>query len=270
MEAMMKNVLLLVHDDAGQEARLQVALDLTRALDGHLSCIDVTLFPALVGDIYSPGIAEAALLTAERERESKNKAALEARLAHEDVCWDWADVTDNFVDGVCDAATLSDIIVLNRQLDHFPYPDMRDVASCVLMRARVPIVAVPDDCKRLDLRRALVAWDGQASVAATLRACVPLLQRAEAVEIFTAGDGTVGVDPRLAAEYLSRHGVHATVRIVENGSQAADQLIAAAAVAYDADYVLMGAYSHGRLMETFGGVTKRMLRNAKLPLILGH
>ena len=27
----MKNVLLLVHDDQGQEARLQAALDLTRA-----------------------------------------------------------------------------------------------------------------------------------------------------------------------------------------------------------------------------------------------
>lgn len=96
----MKNVLLLVHDDEGQEARLQAALDLTRALDGHLSCIDVALFPAMVGDIYSPGIAEAMLLTDEREREGKNKTALEARLAHEDVSWDWTDVTGNFVDGV--------------------------------------------------------------------------------------------------------------------------------------------------------------------------
>src|SRR4051812_13689734 len=31
-EATMKNVLLLVHDDAGQEARFQAALDVTRAL----------------------------------------------------------------------------------------------------------------------------------------------------------------------------------------------------------------------------------------------
>ncbi len=169
----MKNVLLLVHDDEGQEARLQAALDLTRALDGHLSCIDVALFPAMVGDIYSPGIAEAMLLTDEREREGKNKTALEARLAHEDVSWDWTDVTGNFVDGVCDVAMLSDIIVLNRKLDQFPYPDMRDVASRILMHARAPIVAMPDDCKRLDLKRALIAWDGQASAAATLRACVP-------------------------------------------------------------------------------------------------
>jgi hypothetical protein len=37
----MKNILLLVHDDVGQEARLQVALDVTRALTGHLESLDV-------------------------------------------------------------------------------------------------------------------------------------------------------------------------------------------------------------------------------------
>jgi hypothetical protein len=32
----------------------------------------------------------------------------------------------------------------------------------------------------------------------------------------------------------------------------------------------MGAYNHGRLLELFGGVTKRMLANSALPLVLGH
>ena len=41
----MKNILLLVHDDPGQEARVQAALDLTRALDGHLTCLDVAAMP---------------------------------------------------------------------------------------------------------------------------------------------------------------------------------------------------------------------------------
>ena len=266
----MKNVLLLVHHDEGQEARLQAALDLTRALDGHLSCVDVALSPATVGDYYSMGFAEAALLRDERAGEGRNKIALEARLEHEDVPWDWIDVTGNFVDGVCDAAMLADIIVLNRKLEQNPYPDMGDVAGRILMRARVPIVAMPDDCRQLSLKRALVAWDGQASAAATLRTCVPLLRRADKVEIFMARDGGEKVEPTSAAEYLSRHGVHATVRILEDGLHGADQLINAEAAAFQADYILMGAYTHGRLMETLGGVTKRMLRNAKVPLVLGH
>lgn len=39
----MKTVLLLGHNDAGQEARLQAALDLTRALSGHLICVDIPI-----------------------------------------------------------------------------------------------------------------------------------------------------------------------------------------------------------------------------------
>lgn len=265
----MKNILLLVHDDEGQEARLQAALDLTRALDGHLSCIDVALFPAIVGD-YTVGAAEAMLMADERERESRNRTVLESRLANEDVAWDWTDVIGNMVESVCEAATLADIIVLNRKLDQFPYPDMRDAASRILTHARTPVLAVPDSLKRLELDRVLIAWDGQASIAATMRACVPLLQRAQAVEILLVRDGAERVEPAEAAKYLSRHGIHATVRVIEDGLAKADQHIAAAADAFRADYILMGAYSHGRLMEAFGGVTKRMLSNAKLPLVLGH
>lgn len=266
----MKNILLLVHDDEGQEARLQAALDLTRAIDGHLSCVDVALFPAIVGDPYGGGVAAGMLLEEEREREGKNKAALEARLAHEDVSWDWSDITGTFADSVCDAATLADIIVLNRRLDQFPYPDMRGVASRILTHARAPVLAVTDGLKELKLDRALIAWDGRTSVAATMRACVPVLKLAQAVEIFTVRRDSDDIPAIEAATYLSRHGIHPTVRAVENDRTPIDQHIAAAAESFRADYILMGAYGRGRLMEAFGGVTKRMLNDAKLPLILGH
>jgi nucleotide-binding universal stress UspA family protein len=265
----MKNVLLLVHDDAGQEARLQAALDLTRALDGHLSCVDVSLLPAVAGDYYA-ATAEVMLLEDERVREHANRGRLEARLAREDVPWDWIDVTGNFVDAVLDCATLADIIVLNRKLDGFPFPDMRDVASSILTHARTPILAVPDTQKRFCLGRVLVAWDGRPSCAATLRASVPLLRLANAVEIFTVRDGAKQVNPEQAGAYLSRHGIHAAVRAIDDGLHAVDEHINTESEAFKADYVVMGAYSRGRLMETFGGVTKRMLGRAKLPLLLGH
>ena len=36
-------------------------------------------------------------------------------------------------------------------------------------------------------------------------------------------------------------------------------------------YCVMGAYSHGRLRESlFGGVTRRLLTESRVPLILGH
>ncbi|MFD1104205.1 hypothetical protein [Sphingobium olei] len=111
----MKNILLLIHDDEGQEARLQAALDLTRALNGHLSCIDVTMVPSIAGDY--DGIGSAMLLGDERDREAANKASLEARLVSEDVVWSWSDVTGFAAEAVIEAAALADLIILNRKLD---------------------------------------------------------------------------------------------------------------------------------------------------------
>lgn len=265
----MKNVLLLVHDDPGQEARLQVALDLTRALGGHLTCVDVTVPIVVIGDLYGT-TEQATLLQIEREKEARNKAAIEQRLANEDVSWTWLDQTDTVSDAVLDAAMLADVIVLNRKLDSTRHPDMLDIASRVVMRARKPVVAVPEAYRQLALDRALVAWDGQAPCATTLRACVPLLALAKEVEIFMVGESSDRTDPAEAAEYLSRHGVHAEVRVIAPNDEPADARIAEECDRWRADYVVMGAYGRGRLMETFGGVTKRLLATSKVPLILGH
>ena len=43
----MKTVMVLIHDDAGQEARLQCALDVVRAVEGHLVCLDVVQLPRI-------------------------------------------------------------------------------------------------------------------------------------------------------------------------------------------------------------------------------
>lgn len=235
----MKNILLLVHDDAGQESRLQAALDLTRALEGHLACIDVTMVPNFAGDY--DGTGSAMLIADERNREAHNKASLEARLASEDVAWSWSDVAGFAAEAVLDAAALADLIVLNRKLDHFSYPDMQDIVSHIVMKARKPVVAVPETARSFKLGRALIAWDGQASSAATMRACVPLLALAEDVQIFMARDGAEQTAPKEAAEYLSRHNIHVSIRIVDDGLTAADELIADEAANWH------GLYPDGRL-----------------------
>ena len=137
----MKNILLLVHDDDGQMARLHTAIDLTRALEGHLTCLDVTPTPVYAGNAYA-GFGEAVLLNDERVSEANNKTRIKARVAGENISWSWQDATGDFSQCVIDAASLADLIVLNRALDDYPLPDMRTIVSRVLMRARKPVVAV--------------------------------------------------------------------------------------------------------------------------------
>lgn len=267
----MKNILLLVHDDAGQEARFQVALDITRALEGHLTCLDVARIPVIAGD-YSGGTATAMLLADERDREANNRTTLEARLQHEGVSWDWIDVTGGMAECATDAAGLADLIVVNRKLDAFPEPDMVGITGSIAVRSGKPVVAVPDGVRSFNAAgHVLIAWDGSEPVMATMRACVPLLRLAEGVHIFTVDDGSDGGSAQEAATYLSRHDIHATVGSIEGKRRHADELIAEECTARNASYCLMGAFSRGRIAEAlFGGVTRRMLRNSRIPLILGH
>jgi nucleotide-binding universal stress UspA family protein len=267
----MKNILLLIHDDAGQEARLQCALDVVRAVNGHLHCLDVSLMPPLP-DCSFDGAAEAILVTDERAREAANKTTIERRLGHEDVAWSWADATGAFVPCIGDAAQLADLIILNRKLDSFPYPDMRAAAGQILLRSGKPVLAVPDDARRFAISgRALVAWDGSPCCIAAMRTAVPLLSLATEVILLEIDDGSIRAPAEEAAEYLSRHDIHA--RIVRDFalSQPASKILLIGIELQHADYVVMGAYGHPRLSEAiFGGVTRRMLAASPVPVLLAH
>lgn len=265
----MKNILLLVHHDDGQEARLQAALDATRALGGHLACIDVTPYPVMAGNAVM-GFGESVVVFDERGSEAKNKAELTDRLSREDVSWSWADVTGEMATSVLDAADLADLIVLNRALDGYPFPNMREITSRIVERTNAAVLAVPEALERFKFDRALVAWDGGQASAAALRAAVPLLALARDVEIFMIREGQTRNEPEQAASYLSRYDIHASIKIVDTAEGRVDTVIAKEATSFRADYIVMGAYGRGRLRETFGGVTKRLLQDSKLPLLLGR
>lgn len=261
----MKDILLLIHHDAGQDARLRAAVDLARALDAHLSCLDVTKMPLTFGTEYAAGVM---LLEEESKREHRNRDIVQAWLARQGVAWSWQDCTGGLASSVIDAAALADLVVLNRQLDTAAYPDMREVTANVLMHLHVPIVAMPDEATGFATGRALVAWDGRHASAAAMRAAVPLLKLASAVEIFVASDNADPEAPDAAVAYLGRHGIVADVRMADRGRRQVDGLIVDECGRFGADYVVMGAYTHGRTAELFGGVTRRMLSGSTLPLVL--
>jgi nucleotide-binding universal stress UspA family protein len=265
----MKTVLLLVHDDAGQEARLQAALDLTRALGGHLRCVDVTPLHTFIGDY--DGAAQAMLLAEERVAEAANRIAIETRLAHEQTPWDWVDATGDMAQCLTREAGLTDLLVLNCKRDRLLEVEPRGAVSVVVTEARCPVVAVPDKARGLDAAGpVVVAWDGSPPVMATLRAATPLLKQAASVTLLTVGEPE-GVPAEAAAAYLSRHDIHADIRRVPAGGGKPDVQILEACAAIGARYCVMGAYGDGRLKEElFGGVTRRMLDAEEIPLLLGR
>jgi nucleotide-binding universal stress UspA family protein len=268
----MKNILVLTHDDPGQEARLRVALDIARAIQGHVTCVDVAINP-LMSDEYVSSYAGAALAAEEQRAEEANRAKIRARLAREDVPYSTIDATGDAASCVARAAKLADLIVVNRKLDdEAPYPNMFDIAGDLIVESRVPVFAVPQTARSFDpTGTAVVAWDGSSHAAAALRAAVPLLKLASTVTLFYAEDGSMKVPLEDAAAYLSRHDIHPVLRSEPCLMDRPGALILSEATIEHASYVVMGAFSRSRFLEaTFGGATQRMLGESPVPVFFVH
>jgi nucleotide-binding universal stress UspA family protein len=267
----MKNILLLVHNDSGQEARLQVALDVTRAVSGHLTCVDVVDLSAMAGDDVGYSGADM-LLDVERSKEASNRNRLKARLAQEDVAWNWVDVTDFLEPAIRNASDLADLIVVNSMVSQLELPDVRRVAGSLAVKSGKPILAVPDTARGLDtFGDVIIAWDGSKAASAATAAAVPLLQMARLVTLFEVRDGSNDTPVEDAARYLSRHTIRCEI-VSEIGTpdHVAD-LIHERTDSGRFAYLVMGAYSRPRIVEAlFGGVTQRMLKDCLIPLLLAH
>ncbi len=269
----MKNVLLLVHTDEGQEARVQAALDLARTLKGHLTCLDIERIPELTNDYFtSAGAMNYGY--EEHDRAVANRAQLEARLADEEVPWDWVHDVGDVADLVCHSVELSDIVVMNTDMKRTAIPEMRSAVSTVAIKAKKPILAVPMGFLRFAASGlAIVAWDGSPPAVAALRAATPILAYASAVHIVEIDKfDESGVSAEDGAAYLSRHGIHAVVRRENtHGMMPVSEKLIEIAERAKVDYIVLGAYGHSRLTEAvFGGVTRSMLIHSPVPLILAH
>lgn len=270
-EANMKNILLLVHDDPGQEARFQVALDITRALTGHLNCLDVVIMPVIPGDEWN-GYGTAMLLEQERLDEDLNRLALEKRLAKEGVAWSWSNVTGDLLSALESAAVLNELIVVNRRLDADSYPDMRATTSSLVVGCGKPVLAVPEKVTGFATSgRALIAWDGSLQSDAAMQAAIPLLRLATHVTILQVDDGSVEVPAEDAAAFLSRHGVHPFIVREKAHQGGAGRCLLQQIAHRKADYVVMGGFGHSRLSEALlGGVTRTLLTLSPVPVFLAH
>ncbi len=116
-----------------------------------------------------------------------------------------------------------------------------------------------------------VAWDRSPEAARAVKLALPLMRLADDVTFFeVAGDLQHGPTARHMLAYLAWHGIKARANLLKGGGMPEHQLITAINDS-DTHLVIMGAYSHSRLREViFGGVTRFMLYEARLPVFLVH
>jgi len=269
----MKSILLYANDDSGLESRLQGALDVVRCFEGHLTCLQVTPFDAfIIGDPFGGVYTLSSVLEQVRKAEDDHREQIEDRLRREGVSWDWLRFDGTPAQLVADRSRLSDLIVVGFGAQEKAQDGPLSLVPDVVLHARTPVLAVPASSRGLDCTgTALVAWNGALEAAHALRLAVPMLRGAARIHIVTVTDEATEFPATDASTYLARHGIESTLHEWEGAGRSTSAVLMDAAATLEADYVVMGAYGYSRLREAvLGGVTRDMLRDSRLPLLLAH
>lgn len=278
-----KTILLHILDDEFHDERIENGLALARACSAHLSCLHVTPMEAYVAsDTFGGIFVMNDIMRALDERDYDLRKKVEERLAREDVSWDYEQVTGNVASTIIGRAALADLIVTTREPRRadFTGPTVGFIGE-VLQHTRTPLFIPGSDAKAVDVAGvAVIAWDGSVEAANAVRASLGLLKGAcevRVLEIPERPEGFAGTFPGTKLlEYLSRQGVHAELVVEPPPSRnlgpdaVADTLVANARGA-GASYIVMGGYSHTRIGEyVFGGLTRTLLAECPVPLIIAH
>ena len=186
-----------------------------------------------------------------------------ARGRSRDVQADWLDVEADPAEIIGNHGRQADAIVVARPADD-ESERMRDCLHAALFDTERPVLVMPPYYRRQFGKVVAIAWKNDERAVKAVRASLPILRQAVTVHVLCAGD--VANAPAI----LEDHDIPFVLQAVP-ADGAAGQRLLEAAHEVGADLIVMGAFAHGEWRERmFGGVTRTMLAEADLPLLMRH
>jgi protein CrcB len=165
---------------------------------------------------------------------------------------------------VTDYARRADAIVVARPGAH-DTERMRDCMHAALFDTESPVLVVPPGFQGPLGQVVAIAWKNDERAVKAVRASLPVLRHARQIHVLCAGDSAE------MPAILKDHGITAELHVVVDGKGSTGTRLLAAAHEVGADLLVLGAFAHGRWREmVFGGVTRTMLAEADVPLLIRH
>lgn len=275
-----KNILVSWTGLPGSDDALSVAALMARKHDAHLTGVHVhgvSRAAAALGPWIPAHVAEP-LREAEAERRAEIRARWDAatrEIARERPAKvHYLELGDDPDETLCETARIFDILVMGRDAAdgdtaHFvPHPDV------IALRSGRPVLIVPPGYRTDRLvDRAILAWDGGKAAARALADAMAILETHAHVSVVTVGEpaqgGRNGGADVLA--HLARHGIQTDWRHAERGHGGVAAALREALSDHRSGLLVMGAYEHSRLAEEIvGGVTRRILADIHVPVLMAH
>jgi nucleotide-binding universal stress UspA family protein len=288
----MKTILVPTSGSSTDESVFKTALAVARPLAAHLGFYHVRLTTGeaasraphvafCVGSGLTSALAylheEEDLLAAAAAAhfkdfcKSQSVAVRSAPGFAETVTASWCEEIDSPASRLMFHARHSDLIVLARphHIDYMPSMLIEDL----LIGSGRPMVIAADSAPNGAMDTIVVGWKETPEAARALAAALPLLERAKKVVLasVTEGDSVVPQTLKHLAWQLAWHGISAESRVIEGKGSDAAALLSQVAADIHADLLVIGGYGHRPLREfVFGGVTRSLIENAKLPVFILH
>ena len=148
-------------------------------------------------------------------------------------------------------------------------------AEALLIATGVPFLLLPEPWTGSAAEHVVVAWNASREARRAIADALPFLVGALSVTILVVDpqkNPRHGEEPGAdVAHYLTRHGAKVVVEQVQSHGDPIANVILAYAERHNTDLIVVGAYSHARTTEMiFGGVTRSLLRDAAVPLLIAH
>jgi nucleotide-binding universal stress UspA family protein len=272
---------ILVHVDAGRTvpARLDIAVELAAAFGAHLACLY-----AVKTDPIPSGASEAREILLEVQGQVQAENARAARRAYDECLRrtgfeqaEWRASAADPLAAMVLHARYADLVVIGQNNAEWPSGVDKDFERSLPIAAGRPVLVVPYAFERRPVgKRVLVAWNASREAARAVSDALPLLKRADRVDVVSfepARSGAAhGEEPGAdIALQLARHGVTVMVSRVDAQDLDVGNQVLSRAFDLSADLIVMGAWGHSRLRELIlGGVTRTILESMTVPVLMAH
>lgn len=275
---MIKDVVVPLTGDAGDESRLVWAEAMAAMFDGHLTGLQVHPMPEVIAITDPSGSSYLqSLLAASDEQATKLAMRLGERLGRLAVPNSLRRVD------VYAATTGTELAAAARTADLYvdvrPYADApatAGIAETVMFTSGRPCLFVPQgSTPPAAFGTVIVGWKSTREAARALAAAMPILARArEVIVALVEEEGAAeqygeeaGVD---VGQHLSRHGITAEIRRIDGWASVGEALLNEAKRT-GAELLVMGAYGHSRVREfVLGGATRDILAAADMAVFVAH
>jgi len=179
----------------------------------------------------------------------------------------WREETGFGAGIIADRARIFDLLILGRSGRVVGEPHSEAIEEALLTSGRPVLVAPAEPPKALGETIAL-AWNDTPEAARALAAALPFLTQAKAVHLLSLGDKNA----EGLAQHLAWYGIRATATALDATERVGiGELLLSASREQGADLLVMGGYGHAPWRETlFGGATRAVLGNSRLPILLSH